>query len=387
MSFTSKALHALKQKQQKMHQRRKNGEKGFTLLEILVVLTIMGFLIAMVAPRLAGISGDAVDTVCDTNQNRMVTYMSSYFEKTSRFPNKLTNLVEETAADTYQVPAVSDGDPDNGAETLAAEFNDRNHFHIHYLSENEAAELKSMGIVTVFNLNAYDAYLEDGSAIKTDYANTSNDVSLAASVTKAPSMEKVTVADGLGVAMVAGGISSAGGNFVINSASANNPTERGWGEPDWFGRIVLGMGPESALVTDGLIGNAAHCPGGLQNEDNVTYNDYNLVLPRLEATAHLMQDATVGAAFNALDGDSSEDGVQVFAVSYDDAPSANYDYVANADNLRLRSFTIDAAQERWQYATQCPEGHMYPEDEGEFWGIDFNPTAASGAPSVGAIDN
>lgn len=69
--------------------KKVNSQKGFTLLEILVVLTIMGFLIAMVAPRLAGISGSAVDTVCDTNQNRMVTYMSSFFEKTNRYPNKL----------------------------------------------------------------------------------------------------------------------------------------------------------------------------------------------------------------------------------------------------------------------------------------------------------
>ena len=58
--------------------KKVNSQKGFTLLEILVVLTIMGFLIAMVAPRLAGIGNSAVDTVCDTNQNRMVTYMSSY---------------------------------------------------------------------------------------------------------------------------------------------------------------------------------------------------------------------------------------------------------------------------------------------------------------------
>ncbi len=55
-----------------------NGQQGFTLLEILVVLTIMGFLIAMVAPRLAGISSSAVDTVCDSNQNRMVTMMSCF---------------------------------------------------------------------------------------------------------------------------------------------------------------------------------------------------------------------------------------------------------------------------------------------------------------------
>ena len=102
------------------------NEKGFTLLEILVVLTIMGFLIAMVAPRLAGISGGAVDTVCDSNQNRMITYMSSYFEQTNRFPNKLTNLVnEDTAtAPNYFIPEISNQDPDDGAETFAKELDD-----------------------------------------------------------------------------------------------------------------------------------------------------------------------------------------------------------------------------------------------------------------------
>nr|NJM04253.1 prepilin-type N-terminal cleavage/methylation domain-containing protein [Desulfobacula sp.] len=188
----------------------KKNNKGFTLLEILVVLTIMGFLIAMVAPRLAGISGGAVDTVCDSNQNRMTTMMSGFFEKTNRFPDKLTNLVEEVTATTYQIPAVSDDDPDNGAETLAAEFMSRNHFRIHYLTADEAAELKNMGIVSVFNLNAYDAYT-DANALKTTYNNTPssdatnpgpNDVALAASITKAPKMEKVTVAEGVAVAMV-----------------------------------------------------------------------------------------------------------------------------------------------------------------------------------------
>lgn len=368
--------------------RKASSQHGFTLLEILVVLTIMGFLIAMVAPRLAGISGDAVDTVCDTNQNRMVTYMSSFFEKTNRMPSNLTNLVEETAANTYQIPAVSDQDPDNGPETVAAEFNERNHFAIHYLEDDEAAELKSMGIVGLLNLNAYDAYVEDGTMIKADYDGTAatgpNDADLAVSVTKAPVMEKVTVptdttATPFAVAMIGVGVDSAG------TWQANTGTERGWGEPDWFGRIVLGMGPECSLITSGIIGNAAHCPGGIQNADNVTYNDYNLVLPRLEATAARIDPAV--APFAAMDGDSAADGVQVAAVAYDDAPAAAaYDYITNDENLRYRQFNISEAQESWQYATQCPEGHMYPEDDGEFWGIDFNPTAAAGGPSAGAID-
>jgi prepilin-type N-terminal cleavage/methylation domain-containing protein len=343
--------------------------KGFTLLEILVVLTIMGFLIAMVAPRLAGISGSAVDTVCDTNQNRMVGYMAAYFEKTSRYPTNLTNLIlEDTTANTYQIPRVSDEDPENGPETLASEFYDRNHFHLHLLDANEAAELKNMGVANVFNLNDFSGQNDAGTAFEggadPDVANV-----LVAAADRGASMRRVPVAAGVGVAMIGCGV-DASTNFV-----ATNATERGWGEPDWFGRIILGMGPESGLIKSGIIGNAAHCPGGIQNADNVTYNDYNLVLPRLEATALRMQDAVVGAAILAMDNDAVEDGVQLNAVAYDSEPSADYDYATNADHYRSRTFTIDEAQESWQYATQCPEGHSYPEDDGEFWGIDLNHNA------------
>lgn len=370
----------------KQIQKKKiaKNNKGFTLLEILVVLTIMGFLIAMVAPRLAGISGGAVDTVCDSNQSRTTSMMSGYFEQTNKFPNKVTNLVEETAADTFQIPAVSDDNPENGAETLASEFMSRNHFRIHYLSDAEIAELRGMGITQVFNLNAYDAY--EGTAVKSDYPATAalagtlgvdapNDVDLAGTVTRAPKMEEVTLAADqvLAVAMVGIGrqASTAATPFTVHA------DERGWGEPDWFGRIVVGLGPENGLVTSGIVANAAHCPGGIQNADNVTYNDYNLVLPRLSATADLMDDTAIGANISAMDSDTTKDGVQLQAVAYDEEPAASYDFAssANAGNLKTRTFTITDAQERWQYATQCPEGHMFPADDEEFWGISLNADA------------
>jgi prepilin-type N-terminal cleavage/methylation domain-containing protein len=356
----------------KKRLKKASTQKGFTLLEILVVLTIMGFLIAMVAPRLAGVSGTAVDTVCDSNQNRMVTMMSSYFEQTNRFPNKLTNLVEEVndadAAELYQIPAVSDDDPENGPETLASEFMSRNHFRIHYLDEDELAELRNMGITTVLNLNAYDWLNDARDDAKEGYEETAalgpNDVDLTVPQTFGDKMEEMTIptdptVNRLAVAMVGTGYDEVVGDWVVHT------DEEGWGEPDWFGRIVLGFGPENGLVTSGIVANAAHCPGGIQNADNVTYNDYNIVLPRLEATAARFAD----------DGDIAAAGLadleELVAVAYDEYPGDGYVIADNDDNLKVRTFDISAAQEKWQYATQCPEGHMFPADDEEFWGIDI----------------
>ncbi|MCB2218409.1 MAG: prepilin-type N-terminal cleavage/methylation domain-containing protein [Desulfobulbaceae bacterium] len=358
-------------------QKKFKSDEGFTLLEILVVLVIMGFLIAMVAPRLAGISGSAVDTVCDSNQSRMVTMMSAWFEQTNRFPSKMTNLVEQVDGvvgtdATFQIPSVSDDDPENGPETLASEFMYRNHFRIHYLDEDEAAELRNMGIVKLLNLNAYDAYNDAGDQFKGGYTDLiNNNVALAATVTKAPTMDEVTVpTDGAGFAVAMVGMG------YDNTAWDTYGDEEDWGEPDWFGRIVLGFGPENTLVTSGLVANAAHCPGGIQNSDNVTYNDYNLVLPRLEATAARFDtndDGVIdGTDASTLGFAAATDLAALAAVAYDEYPGDGYVIDDNDNNLKVRTFDIASAQERWQYATQCPEGHMFPADDEEFWGIDIN---------------
>ncbi|MCG8550771.1 MAG: type II secretion system GspH family protein [Desulfobacterales bacterium] len=354
--------------EKKQVQKKKiNNQKGFTLLEILVVLTIMGFLIAMVAPRLAGISGGAVDTVCDTNQNRMVTYMSSFFEQTNRYPNKLTNLVvrDDAAAALadYQIPVVSDQDPDNEAEVFANEFYSRNHLNIHYLTSEEAAVLRNMGIVKVFNLNDYSRF----SDYVTTPADFNNDEQAPVAIgTEASAMEEVDVAAGVGVAMVGMGADGA----ATPAWTLTTGSETGWGEPEFFGRIVLGMGPECSLITSGVIANAAHCPGGIQNADNCTYNDYNLVVPRLEATID-----SFDAAITAMDADGTTDGVQIDCLAYAEGttPTGNYD-AANTDGT-YRQFTLEA-QETWQFATMCPEGHKYPADDGDEWAIDLD---ASGA--------
>ena len=343
--------------------KKVNSQKGFTLLEILVVMTIMGFLIAMVAPRLAGISGDAVDTVCDSNQNRMVTYMSSFFETTQSYPNKLTNLVMQDSAAAagvdYQIPVVSDQNPENGAEVFANELYSRNHFYIHYLDLDEAAELKDMGIVTVFNLNDY-SQIDDAIANPGNYLNDVGHIAVGA---KVASMDTMTPALNVGVAMVGCGIDNAG-------AWASATEERGWGEPGNFARIVFGMGPECGLITSGVISNAAHCPGGIQNADNVIYNDYILLLPRLATTTARMPAV---APFTI---DNIDDATGIDCAAYDEGANLGipgaYALAGNAELLKIREFDITEAQEGWQFATMCPEGHMYPADDEEFWAVDID---------------
>ncbi len=333
--------------------RKANNQKGFTLLEILVVLTIMGFLIAMVAPRLASVGNDAVDTVCDTNQNRMVTYLSTYFQQTNgSLPNNLTNIVTDDG--TPDIPSVSDEDPENGPEVLSKEFDDRNHFVAHSLSDDEAAELVELGIDTVLNLNDEDT-------------------------ATAPKLDEQTVTGGLIVAMIGIGCADTTVAAPAFNTVASAPIA-GWGEPGHFGRITFGLGAECALITSGIISNAAHCPGGIQNADNCTYNDYNLVVPRLQATADLIKDGTItgvstyttkNLALAAAAGSTTvaTDDKYIVGLNYDDnAPADAAEFTANANNHKKRAFCLTAGQEAWEYETQCPEGHVYPE-EIEFWAI------------------
>ncbi|GAB6096254.1 hypothetical protein JCM14469_25070 [Desulfatiferula olefinivorans] len=340
-------------------RKKVKENKGFTLLEILVVLTIMGFLIAMVAPRLAGISGGAVDTVCDSNQSRMIQMVSAFYERAGKAPNKLTNIVvQDVTAGTYAIPTVSDGNEDNGPETLSDEFAERVAPEIHYLTAAEVDDLADMGIRRVFNLNSYD-----NSGI--------------AAADQGTPMAEMPLAAGMGVMM--SGIGAAlGADFTAPAADITN-----YGEGDFLGRIVFGFGPENSIVTSGLVANAAHCPGGIQNADNVTYNDYNIVLPRLQGTVDRNAAPAIPDAATGISGSQylafgyTEDTASGTAATATVAANGTITGISAGFKARLFSFE---AQEAYAYATMCPEGHMFPADDSDFWAVDVDGTLGITTP-------
>jgi prepilin-type N-terminal cleavage/methylation domain-containing protein len=363
----------------------KSKESGFTLLEILVVLTIMGFLIAMVAPRLAGISNDASETVCDSNKGRIKTYVSSFYEKFGRYPNKLTNLVMTDGADLdaanaaevgYQVAYCSDDNPDNGPEVIHSGHNKAYKFMIHRLSEDEANELKSLGITRIFNLNDYASEADglDGAqafarqhtpADSTDM-RVSNWADITAVTEKRPFMEPCNIKAGVGVIMCGCGINLAGDSLTYIQG------ERGWAEEDLFGRITFAVGPESELVTTGIVSNAAHCPGSIQNADNFTSGHYYLILPRLSSTVERLADS--GVTYGPLWGSGALNYANletITAVSWDKrngAPAANYDLIGDSANLNLKTRTVldlHKAMDSWDFDTNR---QRYD----EVWGLDLN---------------
>ncbi|WP_028571444.1 type II secretion system protein [Desulfonatronum lacustre] len=323
----------------KRKMNRKKGQLGFTLLEILVVVAIMGFLVAMVAPRFAGITDGTVDVVCDTNQQRMIAALSAYNEQKGTLPGGMVNLVDEEGPLTDGIAAgylrpTHTGEleyPDEGQATFFEEFYERNLFQVHILDEDEVKELRTLGIGSVYNLNAYNYEGLDPAAGYTEATDQQDP------------LRRQAVNTGMGVLMVGMGAedatSSLEGPAAVDAAGILDTDYDEWGNPDWLGRIILGVGPDSSLIKEGMISAAGLCPGGINN-DQVYWNNYNVLLPRLEATVARYDGSMMTYLFAKASGGS------------------------------YREFDLTEAQEGYMFLTQCPEGHRFATpDEFSEWAI------------------
>ncbi len=302
-------------------KQKTNRQQGFTLLEILVVVAIMGFLVAMVAPRFAGIVGDTTQTVGDASKTRYAQMVSTFFEQNNRYPSGLVNLVmtEDDGGDisNYQIPYVDNQDPADGREVLRWNHHNGWKHVIHILNEDEAAELRSLGITRIYNLNHYGDVWENlpsgwtsGETLgrQADHIAGSHEadhpgrtgnwaaVSVVDPDDMRPALERVTPQAGVGVAMSMVGFDGDEWRYVSRATPPH-------GRNNYFGRIVFGLGPESELVTSGMAASSGVTPVATTT-DNYTWDGYYLTLPRLEATSERLKDdaATIFVAANNLAG-------------------------------------------------------------------------------------
>ena len=318
-----KANHEIKREYGMKRDRLKMRQKGFTLLELLIVLVIMGFLLAMVVPRLAKIGSKAVETIGETNIRDIRRYVISFQQQYNRLPDKLISLVNSTKGVGYQLPEIDDLDTENGPETISWDFDERNKLCLHILNYEEATELIKMGIRRV-------AILNDHKGSKTqDFA--------AGSIGRP--MNLVEVKEGLGVVMIGAGANSTTGALDVSRIRVN---ER-FCNPEWIYRIILGIGPDSELVTKGIIQDAALSPGGIQASDFYTYNYYNVVLPRLKATTDRLRTGNPSV------------------ITVQDASDPDYG--------KEKEIDIAQAQEPWEIDVVSPQGQRWSTEEIDMWRI------------------
>jgi len=325
--------------------RRNNKQSGFTLMELLIVIAVLGLLLGMLIPRLGGVTDDTVDTVCDTNNKGIRYFVQNYYNKYGSMPNGLTNLVDATAGfDAAVLPKGEDPDT-GGAEAIASEFWTRNWPGLYELNADEVAELKDMGLTSVY------AMIGDNRP-----------------------MEKRTITAGDGVMMM--GISHDGSAYAYTAETATqndgdstadetlNSGNLGIGNPFWLGRIMMAVNDQCDLVKKGMIQASALCPGAVLAKENFSVKEYVIVLPRLAATVEAVAGTMDGATHTAggiatLEPDET--------LTFRDASAA--------DDTSGRNVSFEfSAQAGWEFDMSCPEGHKWPDNDEELW----VPTSSSG---------
>ncbi|WP_319406551.1 type II secretion system protein [uncultured Desulfosarcina sp.] len=211
------------------------NRSGFTLLEVLVVLTILGFVMAMASTRFGGITRESLATMTQQNMTDLINYITADLQRNGKYPSGMINIVSvDSSAGTYHKPMVSDRNPDNEPEVLGYDMDHRYRLFLHYLNESEAAELRSLGVVNIYNYNS------------------PNDRNVA---TGSPFMDKV--AAGVAVLMTGGGDADNDGTIVSAEVDTAESDRR---HPDELFRILFGLGPETSLIKNGLVLNASTCP-------------------------------------------------------------------------------------------------------------------------------
>ena len=93
-----------------LNQRRRSGEGGFTLIELVVVLAILGILLALAVPRYLGARKRAYRAEIDNVLQELKTLSWAYYHEYDSFPSVVTDIAMEMPGGTvWTTPTVAVG--------------------------------------------------------------------------------------------------------------------------------------------------------------------------------------------------------------------------------------------------------------------------------------
>lgn len=94
-------------------------EHGFTLIEMLIVLFVIGALLLIAIPNLTGAGVDAQEKACDANKKLIITQAESYYlENGNVYPDDLDDLLD---GNYLKEEPLCPSDPKEDSYTLVVE--------------------------------------------------------------------------------------------------------------------------------------------------------------------------------------------------------------------------------------------------------------------------
>ncbi|WP_422443972.1 type IV pilin protein [Thermoanaerobacterium sp. DL9XJH110] len=79
----------------KMAKRLHKEEKGFTLIELIVVVAVLGILATIAVPRVIGVKKDAEDSAEQANLAIIKNALERYYAENGEYPDELDDLVND----------------------------------------------------------------------------------------------------------------------------------------------------------------------------------------------------------------------------------------------------------------------------------------------------
>ncbi|HHW06213.1 MAG TPA: prepilin-type N-terminal cleavage/methylation domain-containing protein [Clostridia bacterium] len=101
----------------KLFKKRMKNQKGFTLVELMVVVVIIGILVAIAVPVYNNITETAKEKACEANKRTIQGAVSVYHAKYGRYPENFDALTGDRDKYLEEIPEC----PSNGVYNIEKE--------------------------------------------------------------------------------------------------------------------------------------------------------------------------------------------------------------------------------------------------------------------------